>query len=351
MNITFLIGNGFDVGLGLHSKFSEYFPRYIEESKNKNNTLSALAKEIDSNEEEWAYFEKKMGEYTEKFTKETINDYKAQFKDFEVNFIKYLQKEERTLSYSNAKLLQVFETALMTFYTNKNLSSASADMITKQFLRYRRESCVFNFISFNYTDALEKCLAVFPDGVISKRTFEGIGYLNRIGKVIHVHGTKTNVPIMGVNDVTQIKNSELAKDSRFVRYIVKPLNNQANRTNNDQYATDLIVNSHIICIYGMSLGETDKKWWNYILKWLSEEPNRQLVIFIYDEKYTSGSQFDQIDKEDSVIDLFNSYSTSEKIDVEALRDRIHIAIHKNIFSINLRKNEKNILDEVAATKI
>lgn len=44
MNITFFIGNGFDVGMGLHSKFSDYFPRYIEESANKNKIIRRFIK-------------------------------------------------------------------------------------------------------------------------------------------------------------------------------------------------------------------------------------------------------------------------------------------------------------------
>lgn len=155
---------------------------------------------------------------------------------------------------------------------------------------------------------------------------------------------------MGVNDVSQIKNSELAADNKFAKYIVKPLNIKANRTNNDKVAIDLIKNSQIICIYGMSLGETDKRWWSNILKWLSDDGNRQLVIFVYDEQFTFTSQFDKLDKEDYFIDILNSYGVSEKIDAELLRDRIHIAIHKNIFSINLRREEDAVMAEVAATQ-
>ena len=29
MNITFLIGNGFDIGLGMLSRFTDYFPVYL----------------------------------------------------------------------------------------------------------------------------------------------------------------------------------------------------------------------------------------------------------------------------------------------------------------------------------
>ena len=350
MNITFIIGNGFDVGLGLRSKFSDYFPVYIDESKGKDETLSPLAKEIELNQEEWSYFEKKMGDYTDKFTKETMNNYKSQFKDFEVNFIKYLRNEESKLSYDKTKISQVFEKALLNFYKQDILSPGSTEAISNQFKRYNQDHRIFNFISFNYTDSLEKCLSVFPNGVIARRRINTSEYLDKIGTIVHIHGTKTNLPVMGVNDVSQIKNSELAADNKFAKYIVKPLNIKANRTNNDKVAIDLIKNSQIICIYGMSLGETDKRWWSNILKWLSDDGNRQLVIFVYDEQFTFTSQFDKLDKEDYFIDILNSYGVSEKIDAELLRDRIHIAIHKNIFSINLRREEDAVMAEVAATQ-
>lgn len=350
MNITFMIGNGFDIGLGLRSKFSDYFPIYINESKGKNGTLSALAHEIEMNQEEWSYFEKKMGEYADKFTLKTQKDYLAQFKDFEVNFIKYLRQEENMLTYDKARILQVFEKALLNFYRQDILSPGSSEIISNQFMRYNQDHRNFNFISFNYTDSLEKCLSVFPDGIIARRRINSSEYLNKIGTIVHIHGTKTNLPIMGVNDISQIKNPELAKDNRFAKYIVKPLNIKANRTNNDKVAVDLIKNSQIICIYGMSLGETDKKWWEQLLGWLSADGGRQLVIFIYDEKFTTTSQFDKLDKEDYIVDILNEYAQSEKVDVELLRDRIHIAIHKNIFSLNLRKDERVALIEVAATQ-
>ena len=155
---------------------------------------------------------------------------------------------------------------------------------------------------------------------------------------------------MGVNDVTQIKNKELANDKRFVKFIVKPLLNKANRTNYDKKASDLISNSHIICIYGMALGETDKDWWKLVLRWLNSDSNRQLVVFDYDEDYNESTQFDFLLKEDSIIDKLAQYGEEEKINVETLRLRIHIAVHKNIFELNLRTKESEVEQEVAVTK-
>ena len=99
----------------------------------------------------------------------------------------------------------------------------------------------------------------------------------------------------------------------------------------------------------MALGETDKDWWKLVLTWLNNESNRQLVIFNYDEKYDTSSQFDFLEKEDAIIDKLSEFVAEEKINVESLRVRIHIAIHKNIFEMNLRKKEDDVLSKVAVT--
>lgn len=349
MNITFLIGNGFDVGMGLRSKFSHYFQQYIDESKDKKESLKELSKRIEENKDEWSYFERKLGEYTEEFTIETQEVFKAQLRDFELGFIKYLKKEENTLVYDQQKIRETFGKAFLSYYKNENLTAGSEEAVTHQYSRFNQDHRVYNFVNFNYTDILEKCLSVFPEKIITKRRVNGIDYVDKLGEVVHIHGYKDKLPLMGVNDVSQIKNKELANDKRFVRFIVKPLFNKANRTNYDTKATNLISNSHIICIYGMALGETDKDWWKLALRWLNADGNRQLVIFNYDEKYDTSSQFDFLEKEDAVIDKLSEFVAEEKINVENLRSRIHIAIHKNIFALNLRKKEDDALSEVAAT--
>ena len=104
----------------------------------------------------------------------------------------------------------------------------------------------------------------------------------------------------------------------------------------------------IICVYGMSLGATDKKWWHNILSWLNNNGERQLVIFDYDNKYTQSNQFNWLEKEDALIDKLSQYSTG--VDVEKLRSRIHIAVHKNIFEIDLAKQKREAY-ELAIDKV
>jgi hypothetical protein len=44
-----------------------------------------------------------------------------------------------------------------------------------------------------------------------------------------------------------------------------------------QLAIKIIENSHIICVFGASIGETDERWWNVIGKWLKGD--KILIIF------------------------------------------------------------------------
>ena len=206
----------------------------------------------------------------------------------------------------------------------------------------------FNFISFNYTSALENCLGAIPDGIIQTRRVSTSTVNDTVRRVVHVHGTKSNAPIMGVCDSSQIANKELAANERFLECFVKPKINAAHRTNQDVEASMLISNSTIICVYGMALGATDKNWWNKVLIWLKGNSDRQLVIFDYDPEFSSASQFDWLEKEYAILDKLASYSNANEIDIEQLRPRIHIAVHKNIFAMNLARKQNQNKDAVTS---
>lgn len=342
MNITFLMGNGFDIGVGLESKFEQFFPTYIDKSKNKSEDLKQLAIDIEIDCKKngyyktWADFEKALGEYTANFTPETKQKFIDQVKDFEKEFVKYLQEQENGLSFEEKdEISTIMIDALIQYYSVGNLAPESSSAIANVYSKHSDESHIYNFINFNYTDTLEHCLETISQKTVTIRKYRDTNKTDKIGEIIHVHGKKYAHPIIGVNDVSQIVNVELANDPRFAKKIVKPTLNKCLRLENDKNATSIINKSTILCIYGMSLGVTDKKWWNLILSWLAGSSERHLVIFNYDTNYSSSTQFDWIEKEDEIIDTLSQYSNS--VDVENLVPRIHIAIHKNIFQIDLRK--------------
>lgn len=69
MNITFMIGNGFDVGIGLKSKFKDFFPIYKILSEDKDEQIKKFSEDINKDIDTWADFEKELGVYTTQFTK------------------------------------------------------------------------------------------------------------------------------------------------------------------------------------------------------------------------------------------------------------------------------------------
>ncbi len=342
MNITFLIGNGFDVGVGMESKFKQFFPKYIDAAQTKDEDIKQLAIEIEKDCKDngyyktWADFEKALGEYTVNFTPETKQKFIDQVRDFEKEFIEYLQEQENGLSFEElSEISEIMLKALTQYYSVENIAAESNSVISATYSSHAEENHTYNFINFNYTDVLKTCLDTIPSKVVRKRSWRNTEKIDKIGEIIHVHGKKHSHPIIGVNDVGQIANAELAKDPRFVKKVVKPSLNERLRLGNDKNATDIINKSTILCIYGMSLGVTDKKWWNLVLSWLAGNSGRHLVVFNYDTNYSTSTQFDWLEKEDEIVDTLSQYSNS--VDVEKLLPRIHIAIHRNIFQIDLRK--------------
>lgn len=343
MNITFMIGNGFDIGLGLKTSFKQFFPVYYAQSLRKDDTIKQLSKCISDDEDTWAYFEKQLGEYTANFDSETVQNYIAQFRDFTLEFIDYLRSQEKRLSFSNTQgIAKKLTDALTGFYKDDILPTISSTCISKIYQQHAHEEHQYNFISFNYTDALQRCLGTIKDEVVTTRKYSTSTRSDKIGSIVNVHGTKDSFPIMGVNDPTQISNQDLAIIPSFTDRLVKPQINSRIRMNNDGQAIDIINSSTIICIYGMSLGITDRDWWDRVITWLYSNSTRQLVIFIYDTQYSATSPMNWMDIEDKLIEQLSSYTKDTSISVDKLRNRIHIAIHKNIFTMPLTQESDQI---------
>lgn len=325
MDITFLIGNGFDIGLGMKTKYSQFIPRYIKNGKNKSNLLKDFSEQLGKNIDKWSCFEKQIGEYTLEFSQDNKYDLIYQIEDFEKEFIAYLLEEESKLEFDDSdKIGKFFQERIFKFYDT--LHPESMARIKEIFNRYKAGEHNYNFVSFNYTQALDKCLEKIPNRKINSRNVGNIIYTDTVGKVIHAHGLCNQFPLMGLNDGGQIKNSELANDRRFSKYLIKPSLNKENRMGNATNAFKIIDASRIICIYGMSLGETDLLWWNKLISWLNSASDRQLIIFEHDDGFSRRSQFAWCRKMDFLIDKFQLFNKNTGIKVESLRERIHLSL-------------------------
>ena len=95
----------------------------------------------------------------------------------------------------------------------------------------------------------------------------------------HIHGTVSEEMILGVNDVSQINNEEMVKNDELLDTFIKFRMNKELGQQKTENVKKIINQSHIIYIFGMSLGNTDKLWWEEIVKWLLSNDNNKLIIF------------------------------------------------------------------------
>jgi len=63
MNITFLIGNGFDRNLGLKTTYSDFI-KWYKKTPPKTDILKKFREYINDNEELWSAAEEELGKYT-----------------------------------------------------------------------------------------------------------------------------------------------------------------------------------------------------------------------------------------------------------------------------------------------
>ena len=66
MNITYLIGNGFDLNLGLKTKYADFLQEY-RNIESGDLVIGKFKSDIANNLKHWADAESAFGEYTERF--------------------------------------------------------------------------------------------------------------------------------------------------------------------------------------------------------------------------------------------------------------------------------------------
>lgn len=156
MNITFLVGNGFDISLGIETSYSAFYKWYLKQPSNspiiatfKDHISRHISDE--NNRSYWSDFEVGLGEYTENFTLDTIDDYIACYKDAHSSIINYIKNECRKLAppfLQDDAFLQDFCSNLWHFYNE--LRSKDRSSFAK-LIPLASDDHLLNFISFNYT--------------------------------------------------------------------------------------------------------------------------------------------------------------------------------------------------------
>ena len=275
MNITFLIGNGFDLNLKLNTRYSNFYKYYIE-----NDPKDLLSKSIKDDYEIWSDLEVGLGEFLKNIDENQIDEFLDSKSTLERMLSEYLTLQDQRISLKDEKAIaEEFKKKILNFFSDFN--SLDKDHY-HQVVGATKETINYNFITFNYTSVLDKIVAAAQNHCkpFGNHSAGGAGYNDTIVLPHHIHGKLTEDLILGLDNAEQILNDKLKTNPKLTNYIIKSVVNTALGEKKIEKARDIINKSKFICLFGLSIGDTDGMWWSYIIEWLKKSNDNRLVLFI-----------------------------------------------------------------------
>lgn len=344
MQVTFLMGNGFDLNAGLKTRFSDFFKVYCKNKDQDSDTIKRFKNEIGNNVEKWSDFERQMGKYTANVWPDgvlTHEEYFTCMEDFRNNLVQYLERQERDV-FVSARSYEVMQKCREML---QDPFKCLRDGQRTRLQRYVKQqphplNVEYDFIVFNYTSICDSYMSgIQIKGVDNYCSVPNLKAGISVNRFVHVHGKLGEEILLGVDNDLQIENKELRKDEKFAFYYIKPTINSKLQTGYDEAAKQLIESSNIIIIYGMSIGETDKTWWKLIAdRLLAGEKGQEcfLVVYLNDGTLHRSSAGDaiksQIEIRNKFLKVLESKSDIDEKDREYVSEHIFCALNTDILT-------------------
>ena len=198
MKILFILGNGFDLNVGLKTGYHSFYEYYIKQpspAECVERMKNAIKYGKDAT---WADLEEGLGEFSSTCTRE---DFLKCLSDIRMELRKYLHSETDDKNYDGLKLDDIIHPEA--YLEPQQLRNYNLLMTGR-----RPSKNKVDVISLNYTLTLEDILrlGLVENGHIFNASLKN-DYV--LGQVVHLHGLLDNELNLGVNDVTQIKNNSI----------------------------------------------------------------------------------------------------------------------------------------------
>lgn len=324
MNITFFIGNGFDLNLGLKTDYASF----LEYHKAKE-CEDIISRSINRDITLWADLERQLGTFTREVTTENVDDFIESKCAIDESLSDYLSD----IDTSNAVIFGdkgsvEFRDRLVSFHKDFNETET---MHYNSIIKNANETIRYGFVSFNYTSFLDrivdKAKKLEP---FSSHKYSSTTHNDCVSTPIHVHGTLSNNVLLGVNDISQLEGTEEVK-KLLSPYMLKPEMNTALGRQTVNQVKEIVNASQYIIVYGMSLGATDLTWWKYLSEWLKAHQSRRLVLHVYDQDITSKSASRTLRLQDRIRNQFIQISQCKTPEISR---QIIIVPNSAIFTYN-----------------
>jgi tetratricopeptide (TPR) repeat protein len=348
MKIVYLIGNGFDLNLGMKTKCSDFCEYYVKlPIGDDDNAIQQLKDKLKEHKKDWSDLESFLGKYLKGIDKESATTI---HEDLIGHLSKYIMDEEGKYIIPDGQKKKFFE------YLSQPSLNRLSDKGMKEINEYistrenKNEILDIKIITFNYTKSIEKILGLKND--INKPIEAKIHNMKLCVDIRHIHGFTDKWLIFGVNDVSQMENESLRNIDEVVDRYVKA---DCIRTYISELTSDYdeecqqwIKGADLICLFGLSFGKSDARWWNSVSNRLIE--NCKSIIFQYEPRDLSdirGPAKAALRKTVKNKFLFE-VSVEEKLK-ENIKENIYVALNTDMFKFKrlelqskIQKRRKNI---------
>ncbi len=330
MQILYIIGNGFDLNIGLKTSYNDFY-QYYKTVKSDNVNVQKLKDNISKTYDSWADLEIALGNYTQHLnTTDEVDDILF---DIGEELSKYLHLEEKKLANCEFNQRKFFD--YLCFPENLFLPADNEKLLGIK-SQWKNHQWNLNIYTFNYTSVIEKIFGDKQKNVLLAHHNNNMPI--QLGEIKHIHGYLDNDMVIGVNDASQIKNESFHSNRDVLEYIVKSECNHANRSNIDRQLTSKISVANLICIFGSSIGETDNKWWELIGERLKSDCH--LIIFTKGAEIPSRIRHMQARAERTIKNFFLSKTNLTEKEMEKLEEKIFIGLNSGMFDEIMTKTEK-----------
>ena len=340
MNIVYLIGNGFDINLGLNTRYCDFYKYYLEsqQSDNSNPHIKALKKSLktfldqipllNTKDEcaKWSDLEFALGEYTKDF--KSVSEFQTIYYDLYDNLADYIEQEsDKLVTFENVS--QLYNDLIS---PENHLPSLDKNIIRDYGSKWNNTSqWNVNIITFNYTLTIEQLL-----GYQNKQLSLGknrYGHPIILNSINHIHGTVNEHMLLGVNDILQIGNESFRDNQALQNILVKPQTNKMLKELIDVRCKKIIQEANLICLFGLSLGDTDSIWWKLIGEQLKKN-NTMILYFAKGEEIPKRRFHLMGNKEIELKEYLLSKSELSIEEKKNIQDKIFIGYNTKIFSLS-----------------
>jgi hypothetical protein len=279
MNIVYIIGNGFDLNLGLKTSYRDFY-EYYKKQPSKDELIAEKKKEMEEfGSDTWEDLEIALGKFTTKF--KSVKDFQKVYFDISDKLREYIWLEERKLAISSEKKSKLCRDMIS---PRSHLRITDGEIVDDYYYLWQGAEWNINVINFNYSKTIESLLGLQADQADQKMVLEKNKYARNVylSKIVHIHGVadKDTTLLLGVNDSSQIENEILRADVGLLDTIVKPQTNKGLGLGIDNNCIHLLQGANLICIFGSSIGDTDKMWWEILGERLIRKDRCRVIYFV-----------------------------------------------------------------------